>query len=170
MYGDSSVIESWRSMKRKIISSVVYASASFALAVFWEALYGAGPITGHFGLVYLGIAGACLFAFACVLSLFTPRIAVVCALAAGALSWPYFSTQIPTIPWSRVVEILPYANWQFLLTAILGLAVSSVYSLSQLRLVLRGKDLEGRKTGVKLVVAVVYTVGILILENRRSIW
>ncbi|MGB9105850.1 MAG: hypothetical protein WCC59_13900 [Terriglobales bacterium] len=157
-------------MTRKLIPAVVYAATAFAFAGFIDGLYGGEPITHHLGLIHVATAGAILFAVACVLSLFTPRVGVVCALVGGVLSWPYFAIQVFAIPWGSIVSILPYANWQDLLTAILALVVSSVYSVNQLRLLFRGRnDTEGRKMGFRLIAALVYAVGIVIVENWRGI-
>jgi hypothetical protein len=158
-------------VKRKILSGAIYATTAFALAQFFDALYAGEPVTDHLGLIYLAIAGTILFAAACILSLFTVRVGVVCGLGGGVLSWPAFAIAIPTIPWGSVVSIFPYANWPFLLTAILALVVSSVYSVNRLRVLVRGRDdLEEPYMGLKLAVALSYSMGIFVLTNWRSIW
>src|SRR5271157_2098741 len=115
-------------VKRKILSVVIYVTTAFALAEFFDGLYGAGPVTLHLGLIHLAIAGTILFAAASVLSLFTLRAGVVCGLAGSVLSWPYFAIGMPAIPWGSLVSILPHANWLDLLTAIIALVVTSAYS------------------------------------------
>jgi len=158
-------------MKRKILSVVIYATTAFALAEFFDALYGAGPVTRHSVLIHLAIAGTILFAAACILSLFILRVGVVCGLAGGALSWPCFAIQMPAIPWGSLVSILPYANWLYLLTAILVLVVSSIYSVNLLRLLLRDRsDSEASKMKLKIVAAVLYAAGIFVATNWRGIW
>jgi hypothetical protein len=157
-------------MKRKIISAIVYAATSVALAGFFDALYGAGPVTRYLALIHLAIAGTVLFAVACVLSLFTLRVGVVCGLAGSVLSWPYFAIQISTIPWGSTVSILSHANWQDVLTAILALVVSSVYSVNRLRLSLRGStNSEDGKMRLKLVAALLYAAAVVGLATFRSI-
>jgi hypothetical protein len=158
-------------MKRKIISAVIYASTAFVLAEWFDALYGGEPLTDYVGLIHLATAGTVLFAAACILSLFTLRVGVVCGLAGGVLSWPYFAIPIPIIPWSKLVSILPYSNWLNVLTAILVLVVSSIYSVSQLRLLLRGPgNSEESKMTLKLVAGLLYAVGIFGLTTWHSIW
>ena len=158
-------------MKRKILSAVIYATTAFALAQFFDGLFAGEAVTDQLRLTYLAIAGTILFAAACIVSLFTLRIGVVCGLGGSILSWPYFAIGMPTIPWGSVVSIFPYSNWAFVLTAILGLVVSSAYSINQLRLFLRrGDDHRSRNMGLKLAVAFVYAAGIFALTNWRSIW
>jgi heme exporter protein D len=158
-------------VKRKFLSAVIYATTAFALAESFDSLYGAGPVTHELGLIHLAIAGTILFTVACILSLFTLRAAVVCGLAGGVLSWPYFAIPIPTIPWGSLVSILPYANWMALLTTLLALVVSSVYSVNQLRILLRGRiDSEASQMKLKLLAAVLYAAGIFCLANWYSIW
>jgi len=124
-------------MKYRILSAAVYAITAVALADYFDALYGAGPVTSHLGLIYSAIAGAVLFAVAFVLSMFTLRFGAICGLAACILSWPCFGIQLPGIPWTKLVSVAHYANWRFIFLAILMLAVSSAYSLWQLWLLFR---------------------------------
>lgn len=77
-------------MKEKAFPIGMYAVTALTLAAFFDALYGAGPITRHLGPIHLAIAGTVLFAVACALSLFALRIGVVCGLAGAVLSWPIF--------------------------------------------------------------------------------
>lgn len=158
-------------MKQKILSGIIYATTALALAQFLDGLYAGEPITHHLGLIHLAIAGTILLAAACVLSLFTQRVGIVCGLAGAILAWPYFAVGITSIPWGSVVSIFPYSNWAFVLTSILALVVSSVYSANRLRVLLRGRsELEGRNMGVKLTAALFYAGGIFVLTNWRSIW
>ena len=158
-------------MKRKILSLVIYVTTAFALAEFFDGLYGAGPVTHRLGLIHLAIAGTILFAAACILSLFTLRVGVVCGIAGGVLSWPYFAIQMPTIPWGRLASIFPHAHSVDLLIAILVLVVSSVYSVNQLRMLLRGRnDSEASQMKLKLLAALLYAAGIFYLANWYSIW
>jgi hypothetical protein len=158
-------------MKRKILSVVVYATTTLALGVFWDALYGSGPVTRYLGVIHLAITGTIVLVAACILSLFALRLGVVFALAGSVLSWPYFAIQMPKIPWGSIVSVLPHANWQYELTAIVALVVSTSYSANQLRLLLHGRDdLDRRKIGFKLVAAVLYAISIFGLTYWRSIW
>ena len=157
-------------MKQKILSLVLYATTAFALAEFIDGLYGAGPVTRHLELIHLAIAGTILFAAAFVLSLFTLRAGVVCGLVGSVLSWPYFAVGMPTIPWGSLVSILPYASWLDLVIAIIALAVASVYSANQLRVLLRGRSDSGAsKMTLKLVAAILYAAGMFIVVNWRGI-
>lgn len=158
-------------MKRRILSVLIYATTAFALAEFLDGLYGAGPVTHHLALIHLAIAGTILFAAACILSLFTLRVGVVCGLGGVVLSWPYFALQMPAIPWGSLISILPHANWVDLLTAILVLVVSSVYSVNQLQILRRGRSgFEAGKMKLKLFAALLYAAGIFCLANWYSIW
>ena len=84
-------------MKRRILSVLIYATTAFALAEFLDGLYGAGPVTHHLALIHLAIAGTILFAAACILSLFTLRVGVVCGLGGVVLyrfGGPYFAFKL----------------------------------------------------------------------------
>ena len=59
-----------------------------------DGLYGGEPITGHTILIHVATAGAILFVVACVLSLFSVRFGIICALAACILSWPLFASEL----------------------------------------------------------------------------
>lgn len=126
-------------MKQKIISAVIYAATTLALAYFFDGLYGGEPITHHLGLIYAATAGAILFAVACVLSLLSLRFGTVCALAACILSWPLFSGNLFTIlsVWRSLFSILRHSNWGASLAAVVMLIISSIYSLSRLKLAFR---------------------------------
>lgn len=157
-------------MKQKILTALIYATAAFALAQFFDDLYAGEPITDHFVLIYLAIAGTIFLAAACLLSLFTLRVGVVCGLSGSILSWPCFAIAMPTIPWGSVVSIFPHSNWRFVLTAILALVVSSAYSVNRMRVLLRSRDdVEGRNMRVKLAVALFYATGMFVLTNWRGI-
>jgi hypothetical protein len=139
--------------------------------VFWEALYGAGPVTRYMGVIHLAITGTIVLAAACILSLFTLRLGAVFALAGSVLAWPYFAIQMPKIPWGSIVSVLPHANWHYELTTIVVLVVSTGYSANHLWLLRRGRDdLDGRKMGFELVAALLYAIGIFGLSNWRTIW
>jgi hypothetical protein len=157
-------------VNRKITSAVVYAATALALAAYFDAVYGAGRVVRGVWLIHIATAGAVLLAAACILSLFSLRAGVACALAGGLLSWPQFGVATFGIPWRSIVEILPYAYWLELLSAILALAVCSVYSVTQVVMLSRGyHDKEPSKTGFRLVVALVYGVGIILVGNWRAI-
>ncbi len=158
-------------MKQKILSAVIYATTALALAQFLDGLYAGEPITHHRALIHLAIAGTILFAAACILSLFTLRVGVVCGLAGGILSWPCFAVGMTAIPWRSVVSIFSYSNWSFVLTSILALVVSSAYSVNRLRVLLRSRnDRKERNMGLKLAAVLFYAAGIFVLTNWRSIW
>ena len=158
-------------MKRKIISGAVYATTSFALAVFWDALYGAGPFTGYVGLIHLAIAGTVLIAVGCIASLLNRLVGDICGLAGCSLAWPCFAIELPGIPWRALVSVAREANWSLLLSALLTLVVATVYSLTQLRSFFRGRpDPAGRSTRLKLAVALLYGTGVFVLTMWHEIW
>ncbi|SPE43034.1 exported hypothetical protein [Candidatus Sulfopaludibacter sp. SbA3] len=70
-------------MKRKALSAVVYAIPTFALAEYFDALYGGEPIIFNASLIRIATCGAALFAVACVLSLFSLRSGLICGMIAG---------------------------------------------------------------------------------------
>jgi hypothetical protein len=130
-------------MRQKGVAAIVYGATAIALALFFDGLYAEGPTRG-LGLIHAATVGCVLFAVACLLSFFTLRSAVAGAITAGILSWPLFGPALRTTPWHRVFSIVRYSNWQDLLAAILTLAISSVYSIIQLRSLLRGRNAAGR--------------------------
>jgi hypothetical protein len=126
-------------MKQKIISVVIYAATALALAYFFDSLYGAAPITHHFGLIHTAMAGAILFVVAAVLSLFAARPEIMCAMVACGLSWPLFAGELAAIlsVWRNMFSVVHYAYWGARLTAVLMLIISSIYSLNRSRLLFR---------------------------------
>lgn len=67
-------------MKLRILSAIIYASTTFALEGFFDGFYGGEPITHPGGLIYaayVATLGACLFAIATVLSLFSVRLGLI---------------------------------------------------------------------------------------------
>lgn len=134
-------------MRQKILASFIYGATAVAFGRLFDGLYGGEPVTHRSALIYAATAGAFLFAIACILSFFTLRFAVGCALAASILSWPCFGIALFEIPWRKLISILPYSNWQDQLTAILALVVSSVYSAIRLRLLRRAPATGGMPRG-----------------------
>jgi hypothetical protein len=124
-------------MKHKFVSTIIFAITALAIGNFFDGLYGAGPVTHYFGLIHTAVAGAILFVIACAFSLFSSRFGIVCALAACILSWPYFGIQLFAIPWDSIFSLMRYPEWRDKFAAILGLVISSVYSVTQLRLLWR---------------------------------
>jgi hypothetical protein len=124
-------------MKYRLISTFIYGIATFCFWLFFDALYGAGPVTRDLALIYLAIGGSILYAIACVSSLFSLRFAVISGLAGALLVWPYFAIEVREIPWSKLWSALPYANWRYELAALFFLVVSSCYLAVQLRLMFR---------------------------------
>jgi heme exporter protein D len=158
-------------MRRKIITALVYASTAFAFAMYFDSLYGAGPVTHGLWFINLATVGMALFAAACILSFFALRTGFVCAAAGGLLSWPAFAVAMFKIPWGRIVSILPYSNWLDLSMAIVTLIVSSVYSVSQARSLFRGREeVQSRNSGLRLVAALAYAVGVFFAAYWRGIW
>jgi hypothetical protein len=121
-------------MKQRLLAAIVYLSTAVAQAVFFDGLYGAGPVTHHLTLVHSAIAGAILFAIACPLSLFMSRFGILCGLTASILSWPFFGILLFATPWSSLVSLLVHsADWRDHYTAIVMLIISSACSVSGLR-------------------------------------
>jgi hypothetical protein len=126
-------------MKYKIVSALVYGITALDLANFFDSVYGAGPISSNYiGLTHVAIAGAILFAVACLLSLFNLRMGITCGLVACILSWPFFAGELSLIlgVWRGLFSVVGYAYWTARLASVWMLIVSSIYSLSQLRLLL----------------------------------
>lgn len=65
-------------MKQKVLAALVYILTALALALYFDSLYGAAPVTQHLNAVHAGIAGTILLAVACLLSLFSLRLGAVC--------------------------------------------------------------------------------------------
>ena len=82
-------------------------------------------------MINLATIGMALYAAACILSLATFWIGLICAVAGGLLSWPASLVAIAEIPWKSIVPILPYSNWLDLLIAIVTLIVSSIFSVNR---------------------------------------
>ena len=118
-------------MKQRIVPAILYATTALSLLGFIEAIYGAGPVLFHRGLVYCTIAGAILFGVAGVLAFLTKQLAIFFALIACALSWSeLYPVMFSPLPWSDLVWFVRYRPDQS--TAFLCLIASTVYSLVQL--------------------------------------
>lgn len=159
-------------MKRKIVSAVLYATTAFALWSFWDALFGMAeePFTHyqHWGFLSLSIAGTVLFGAACILTLFSMRPGTICALFAAFLSWPYFAIGMRTIPWRKIISVLPYANWKYLFTAILALLIVSAYLVN--RLPRSDNDRNARHMALKLTATFLYAASVVVTTMWREIW
>lgn len=125
-------------MKQKIISAIVYAATSLAFADYFDAFFGAGPISYQWwlkwGVIYAAIVGAVLFAIAALVSLSKVRLGVGCALVACLLSWPFFASELAAIlrVWRSVFHVVHYSMWGDRLAAVVMLIVSTIYSLGRL--------------------------------------
>jgi hypothetical protein len=130
-------------MRRKIPSAVIFAITVVAFAIWFEDVDGMepGPITGYIGLIQTAIAGMILLSLACLLSLLTTRVAIVCGLFGCVLSWPYFGPLLFGTPWGRLASLIAGSSlWRDEFAAIVLLMVTSVYSVAQLRSLLRGPN------------------------------
>jgi hypothetical protein len=127
-------------MKQRVAPALLYFFAAFALADYFDALYGAAPVDHRLMFVRAGIAGAILLAGAFLVSLFSQRLGAVCGLVAGLLAWPYFGPILVNFPWSRMFEVLPYAMWADSLAALVMLTIATIYSLTKIWLWLRPGD------------------------------
>ena len=158
-------------MKRKAIPALLYLTTAFAFAMYFDSLYGAGPVARGLWFLKLATVGMVLFASACILSFLSLRVGLLSASAAALLSWPAFAIAVFKIPWTSIISILPYSNWLDLLIAIVTLVVSSVYSVRQAVLLFRGRTgTEMRNIGLRLVAAVLYALGVAVVAYWRGIW
>jgi hypothetical protein len=118
-------------LKKKISSASVYLAAALAMGAYYDAVYGAGPVTRHTVLLSLGVSGAFLFGFTSLLSFWKPHRAVLVAILACCLCWSDFARIVPQIPFLQVFSIIGYAYWNETLLALLILILASAYSLRQ---------------------------------------
>jgi hypothetical protein len=56
-------------MKQRILSAAIYLISALALALYFDSLYGTGPVMLCLGAIHAGIAGAIVFVVACLVSL-----------------------------------------------------------------------------------------------------
>ena len=134
------LLNSGGAMKWRILSAFIYAATAFALWNYFDGYYArdlSRVKAVYIFLLHASTAGAWLFAISFALSLFRLRFGIGCGLAAGVLAWPYFCTLLPGIPWRHLIEVLPYSDWLAQYMSILMLIISSVYSMAQLRPLLR---------------------------------
>lgn len=158
-------------MKRKAIPALLYLTTAFAFAMYFDSLYGAGPVARDLWFLRLATVGMVLFASACILSFFWLRVGLLTAAAAALLSWPAFAIAVFEIPWTSIISILPYSNWLDLLNAIVTLMVSSVYSLKQAVLLFRGRtSTDTRNLGLRVFAVVVYALVVVVVTYWRGIW
>ena len=119
-------------MQHKIISAFVYGSSTVGLWLFFDALFGAGPVTSRIALIRLGVAGAMLVGVACILSLFSLRLALLSALTGLALLWPYFFLLIVITPWAQFFVLVSYGHWKHHFIGIFSLIIATAYSITRL--------------------------------------
>jgi hypothetical protein len=118
-------------LKKKAISASVYLAAALAMGAYYDAVYGAGPVTRHKLLLRFGVAGAFLFGSTSLLSLWKPHRAVLVGTLACCLCWSDFARVVPYIPFLQVFSVIGYAYWNETLLALLILIFASAYSLRQ---------------------------------------
>jgi hypothetical protein len=118
-------------LKKKFISASVYLAAALAMGAYYDAVYGAGPVTRHTLLLRVGVAGAFLFGCTSLLSLWNPHQAVLVGIFACCLCWSDFARIVPRIPFLQVFSVIGYAYWNETLLALLILILASAYSLRQ---------------------------------------
>jgi len=118
-------------LKKKIISASVYLAAALAMGAYYDAVYGAGPVTRHTLLLRVGVAGAFLFGCTFLLSLWKPNRAVLVGILACCLCWSDFARIVPQIPFLQIFSVIGYAYWNETLLALLILILASAYSLRQ---------------------------------------
>ena len=118
-------------LKKKVISASVYLAAALAMGAYYDAVYGAGPVTHHTLLLRVGVAGTFLFGCTFLLSLWKPHRAVLVGILACCLCWSDFARIVPQIPFRQVFSAIGYAYWNETLLALLILILASAYSLRQ---------------------------------------
>ena len=118
-------------LKKKVISASVYLAAALAMGAYYDAVYGAGPVTHHTLLLRVGVAGTFLFGCTFLLSLWKPHRAVLVGILACCLCWSDFARIVPQIPFLQVFSAIGYAYWNETLLALLILILASAYSLRQ---------------------------------------
>jgi len=101
------------------------------MGAYYDAVYGAGPVTHHTLLLRVGVAGAFLFGCTFLLSLWKPHRAVLVGILACCLCWSDFARIVPQIPFLQVFSAIGYAYWNETLLALLILILASAYSLRQ---------------------------------------
>jgi hypothetical protein len=124
-------------MKRGVLAALVYLLPALTMALVFDSIYGAGPVTRHVGVIHAGVAGAIAFAIASLLSLFSLRFGLACAIVACVLSWPFFGPLLYFFPWKELPSALGYANWGPEFIALLTLMGAHIYSAFKLRALLR---------------------------------
>jgi hypothetical protein len=117
-------------MRQKIVTAILYAVTSISLWAFLDAIYGAGSITRYNILVYSATLGLGLFIVACLLAPFQRHWSIRCAVAGAVLSWPEFILVLSAVPWGNLIWFIRYRPGTA--TALVSLAFSSIYSLSQM--------------------------------------
>ena len=118
-------------MKKKVISASVYLAAALAMGAYYDAVYGAGPVTRHPLLLRSGVAGAFLFGCASLLSLWKTQRAVFVGILACFLCWSDFARIMPQIPFRQVFSVIGYGYWNETLLALLILILASAYCIRQ---------------------------------------
>ena len=109
----------------------MYLAAALAMGAYYDAVYGAGPVTRHKLLLRFGVSGAFLFGSTSLLSLWKPHRAVLVGTLACCLCWSDFARVVPYIPFLQVFSVIGYAYWNETLLALLILIFASAYSLRQ---------------------------------------
>ena len=99
------------------------------------------------GLLRAAATGSVLFVAAALLAFYRLRLAVVAGLSASVLSWPYFGYLAAELPW-RVLGWLVriHFNGAAQVTAVLSLAVATVYSLAEAWMVQTFRSTVGAKS------------------------
>jgi len=84
----------------------VYLAAALAMGAYYDAVYGAGPVTHHTLLLRVGVAGTFLFGCTFLLSLWKPHRAVLVGILACCLCWSDFARIVPQIPFLQVFSAI----------------------------------------------------------------
>jgi len=162
-------------IKRRIISGIIYATAALCLGSFLDFYFGATPSGLHISFwdaVFLicTVLGTLLFGVASVLSFFNLQGTIASALVAALLLLPFLFLQLGGFPWGGLTWFVSYRPETA--AAIFSLVVSGIYSIHQLRLFLRsGTSLpETTRLNWKLYVAILYSAATLGTAVWRDLW
>ena len=109
----------------------MYLAAALAMGAYYDAVQGASSVIRHALLLRVGVAGAFLFGYTSLLSLWKPRRAVLVGILACCLCWSDFARIVPQIPFLKLFSVIGYAYWNETLLALLILILASAYSLRQ---------------------------------------
>jgi hypothetical protein len=134
-------------MIKRILSAAIYLTTVLCVGNYCEMIDGMEPprlppSALQVNLWHVAIAGALMFAIACIVSIFSHRLGIFCGLGACLMSWPHFGALLVTFPVRQLMTLLPFPwvsdLWPGIIGALAMLLISTVYTLIKLRAL--GKD------------------------------